>query len=424
MMLLVAGVNHRTASMELREALAFDRDKLPSTLTDLATRYGCETVLLSTCNRLEVYLGRAPAETGPDVDLLAQYLAEARSVPFERLRPSLYSHRGADAVRHLFRVVGSLDSLVLGEMQIAGQVKEAYEVAQSAGAVGPILHSLFQHARQVSKRIRSETGLAHGKASVSSLALDYLAGVFDHFGDKTVLVIGAGKMGELTLKHLRKLQPQRILVTNRSSEKAAQVAASCSGQALPFDQLDQALAAADIILSTTGAPEPIVSLERFERILPARIGRHVAIIDIAVPRDFDPRIAGLDLVDVLINVDDLQSIREKVLKSRLRHVPAAEAIVAAEAQRFLKEWNRRQTGPAIARLSQEWDAIRERVQAECLSKLNGKLSDEDRARIEGAFKLLQNKLLHTPISVLREGAHEESHRGLLEAVYKLFRLKD
>jgi glutamyl-tRNA reductase len=290
--------------------------------------------------------------------------------------------------------------------------------------VGPILHSLFQHARQVSKRIRSETGLAHGKASVSSLALDYLAGVFDHFGDKTVLVIGAGKMGELTLKHLRKLQPQRILVTNRSSEKAAQVAASCSGQALPFDQLDQALAAADIILSTTGAPEPIVSLERFERILPARIGRHVAIIDIAVPRDFDPRIAGLDLVDVLINVDDLQSIREKVLKSRLRHVPAAEAIVAAEAQRFLKEWNRRQTGPAIARLSQEWDAIRERVQAECLSKLNGKLSDEDRARIEGAFKLLQNKLLHTPISVLREGAHEESHRGLLEAVYKLFRLKD
>src|SRR5262249_38391098 len=143
-----------------------------------------------------------------------------------------------------------------------------------------------------------------------------------------------------------------------------------------------------------------------------------------VPRDFDPRIARLDLVDVLVNVDDLQSIRDKVLKSRLKHVPAVEAIVAAEVERFSKEWSRRQPGPALAPLSQDWDAIRDQGQAQCLSKLNGKLSEEDRALIEGAFKLLQNKFLHTPISVLREGAHEESHHGLLEAVYKLFRLKE
>jgi glutamyl-tRNA reductase len=424
MMLLVVGINHRTAPMDLREALAFEREKLPATLSSLAARHQCEAVIVSTCNRVEVYLGRLTGELGPDADLVAEFLSQTRGVPFDRLRPSVYSQRGPDAVRHLFRVVGSLDSLVLGETQIAGQVKEAYETAQAVGAVGPVLHGLFQHARHVAKRIRTETSVTEGKASVSSLALEYLTGVFDHFDDKTVLVIGAGKMAELTLRQLAQLKPKRICVTNRSPEKAQQVAAACGGHARPFEELDLALAKADVILSTTGAPEPIVSLQRFERIVPARDGRPVAIIDIAVPRDFDPRIGELDLVDLLVNVDDLQSIREKVLKTRLKQVPAAEAIVAAEVERFVKDWSRRQTGPAIARLSQEWDAIREQVQAACLSKLNGKLSEEDRALIEGAFKLLQNKLLHTPISVLREDAHAEAHRGLLDAVYKLFRLKD
>jgi glutamyl-tRNA reductase len=424
MMLLVVGANFRTAPVELREALAFERDKLERGLAELTARYGAEAVILSTCNRVEVYLGRLAAEVPPSTDLIAEFLAEFHHLGYDQLRPALYGHSGPAAVHHLFRVAASLDSLVLGEGQIAGQVKQAYESAQRAGTVGPLLHALFQQARVVAKRVRSETGIAHGKVSVSSLAVDYLTQVFDHFGDKTVLVIGAGKMGELTLKQLRGLGPGRVLVTNRSPEKARQVAATCNGIPLPFEQLNDGLAAADVILSTTGAPEPIVTLERFQQIAPARQGRHLAIIDIAVPRDFDARIVQSDLVDLLVNVDDLHAVREHVLRGRVKHVPAAEAIVKVEEERFLKEWTRRRAAPAIARLHEEWDAIRKEIQAQCFSKLNGKLTPQDQAVIEGALRLLQNKLMHAPLSVLREEAHREGGGGLLEAIYKLFRLND
>ncbi len=424
MMLLVVGANYKTAPMALRERLAFEQAKLPRVLEELAIRYGCEAVILSTCNRVEVYLGRLEAEVAPDGDLVAEFLAEVRQLPLDQLRPALYHYPGSEAVRHLFRVAASLDSLVLGEGQIAGQVKQAYESSARVGTVGPVLHALFQHARQVSRRVRRETGIAHGKVSVSSLAIDYVTQVFSHFDDKTVLVIGAGKMGELTLGHLRALRPKQILITNRSPEKAQEVAAGCGGLAIPFEQLDQALAQADIVLSTTGAAEPVVSLERFQRMVPQRNGRHVVIIDIAVPRDFDPRIGELEEVDLLVNVDDLKEIRERVVRGRMKHLPAAEAIVESEAERFFKDWTRRRTGPAIARLSQDWDAIRRQVQAECFSKLNGKLTEAEQAVIEGAFRLLQNRYLHTPISVLREEASRQGGHGLLEAIYKLFRLRD
>jgi glutamyl-tRNA reductase len=422
MNLLIVGANFCTAPMHLRESLAFDREKLPRALNELTVRYGCEVVILSTCNRVEVYLARYQSEIAPDAALITEFLAEVHGIPIESLLPCVYSHAGIAAVQHLFRVVSSLDSLVLGEGQIAGQVKRAYEQAKQLGTVGPVLHGLFQHARQVAKRVRSETGVSQGKVSVSRLAVDYLTEVFDHFHDKTVLVIGAGKMGSLTLRQLKALKPGRILVTNRSPQKAEQVAVGCGGLAVVWSDLDRAMAKADIILSTTGAAQPIVTLESFRQILPQRHGRPVAIIDIAVPRDFDPRIAELDLVNLLVNIDDLHAIRDKILKTRSKHLPAAEAIVSAEQARFFKEWNRRQSGPAIARISQDWDAIRHQVQMHCFNKLNGKLSEEDKAIIEGAFKLLQNKLLHGPISVLREEAHKESNRGLLDAIYKLFRL--
>jgi glutamyl-tRNA reductase len=395
--LLVVGLNHRTAPLALRERLAFDRAALPVALQKLASHSGGDAVMVSTCNRVEIYLGRLlgepPAVPPEDVNAesVSAVLAELRGVAAAELRPALFVLEGPDAVRHLFRVVAGLDSLVVGESQIAGQVKLAYDLAQQAGTVGPLLHALFQHARQVAKRVRTETGLSEGKLSVSSLAVEYLTQVFDHFNDKTVLVIGAGKMGELTLRHLERLRPKLILVTNRNPERAAQVAAGCGGRVLPWEHLDQGLAAADIILSTTGAAEPVVTYDRFARIVPHRGGRHVAVIDIAVPRDFDPRIARLDVVDLLVNVDDFQAVRERVLSHRLKCVPAAEAVIAAEQDRFFKEWSRRWTGPAIARLGAEWDAIRREVQQQCFGKLNGKLSPADYAVIEGAFKLLQNK---------------------------------
>ena len=253
MILVAVGCSYRNTPVALRERLAFGEAKLARALDELIVRYDCEAVILSTCNRVELYVARPGATVGPDADLLAEFLSEMHGLPADHIRPHLYEHRSADTVRHLLRVAASLDSLVIGEGQIAGQVRQAYEAAQARGGAGALLHALFQCAARVAKRVRTETGIAQGHVSVSSAAVDYVRQVFDHFGDKTVLVIGAGKMGELTLRHLRQLQPKCILVTNRSPERARAVAQGCAGEAVPWEKLDEVLARADIVLSTTGA---------------------------------------------------------------------------------------------------------------------------------------------------------------------------
>jgi glutamyl-tRNA reductase len=422
MMLLAVGCSFRKTPVGMRERLAFDAVQLPRALETLNTRYGYEAVILSTCNRVELYLGRADCPQMPEAGLIAEFLSEFHQLPGDALRPFLYELGQAEAVRHLFRVVASLDSMIVGEGQIAGQVKRAYELAQEHATVGPLLHALFQQARLVAKRVRTETGIAKGHVSVSSAAVDYVRQVFAHFHDKTILVIGAGKMGELTLRHLRQLQPQRILVTNRSPEKAQVVAQGCGGSAIPWERLDDILARADIVLSTTGANEPVVSLERYERIRARRSGGPIVILDIAVPRDFDPRIHDGDQT-CLFNIDDLKRIREQTLHERQSQVAPAEAIVEQEQRRFLKDWSRRRHGPIIARLTQDLEAKRQAIVQQLLSRLNGRLSAADRSYIEGAFRLLQNQFLHGPISALTEETHEGGHT-LLEALRKLFRLQE
>ncbi len=422
MKLLVVGCSFRNTPLELRERLAFDNTLLARALTELNTRYACEAVILSTCNRIELYLARTETALAPDFELIAEFLCEVHGIAIEQLRPFLYGHANVEAVGHLFRVVCSLDSLVVGEAQISGQVRRAYEEARRVGSVGPALHALFQHAARVAGRVRSETGISQGHASVSSVAVDYVRQVFEHFGDKTILVIGAGKMGELTLRHLRQLWPKRILVTNRSPEKAHMVAAGCGGVAIPWEKLDEALAQADIILSTTGAPEPIVSLERYQRARAHRAGSPAVILDIAVPRDFDPRIHDGEQ-NCLFNIDDLQLMREQTLRSRRKHIQAAEAIIKEEQKRFWREWTRRRNGPLIARLTADFETKRKAILEPLLSKLNGRLTDEDRALIEGAFRLLQNQILHGPISALTEEVTQEGGgHSLREALRKMFRL--
>jgi glutamyl-tRNA reductase len=423
MMLLAVGCSFRNTPVALRERLAFDEASVACALVELNARYGCEAVVLSTCNRVEFYLARVSDRVPVAAGLIGEFLAEWHSLPVAELLPSLYEHGQEGAVRHLFRVASSLDSLIVGEGQIAGQVKRAYDLAQKCGSVGPVLHVLFQCAARVAGRVRSETGISRGRVSVSSAAVDYVRQVFDHFHDKTVLVIGAGKMGELTLRHLRQLQPRRILVTNRSTDKALAVAGGCGGTAVPWEKLDGALARADIILSTTGASEPVVSLERYRSARAGRGGKPVVILDIAVPRDFDPRIHDGDRT-CLFNIDDLKRIREQTLKDRLRHLAPAEAIVEEEQRKFLKDWSRRRNGPVIARLTEEFEAKRRAVLEQLLSKLNGKVTDADRALIEGAFRLLQNQFLHGPIAALAEEAHQGGSHTLLEALRKLFRLED
>jgi glutamyl-tRNA reductase len=423
MMLLVVGCSHRTAPVALRERLAFDADRLHRALDDLAARYGCEAVILSTCNRVELYLARPDASVSLNAELIGEFLAEFHQVSASGLHPHLYGYHHGNAVRHLFRVVAGLDSLIVGEAQIAGQVKRAYEQAHERGTVGPLLHLLFRYAQQAAKRVRSETGIARGHVSVSSAAVEYVRQVFDHFGDKTILVIGAGKMGELTLRHLRDLRPQCIWVANRSAEKAQAVAAGCEGMAVPWEQLEIALAQADIVLSTTGATEPIMTLERYEKVCARRTRGPLVILDIAVPRDFDPRIHDGDRT-CLFNIDDLKRIREQTLQDRLKYVAPAEAILAEEEQRFLKEWSRRKHGPVIARLTQDFEAKRRAIVQQLMARLNGRLTNQERTYIEGAFQLLQNQFLHGPISALTEEPHESGSHTLLDALRKLFWLQE
>jgi glutamyl-tRNA reductase len=422
MNLLLVGGSHKTIPIELREKLAFDGPKLKAALNDLATRYGCEAAIVSTCNRVEIYIARAGSTIMPDADLIVEFIAQFHQLTYDKIRPILYAKNNQDAIQHLFQVASSLDSMVVGEGQIAGQIKQAYETAHEAGTAGIVMHGLFQQALAVAKRVRTQTGISRGHVSVSSVAVDYVRQVHDRFDDKTILVIGAGKMGALTLKHLRDLQPQRILVTNRSPEKAFDVAKECGGVAIPWEQLDDALVEADIVLSTTGAPEPIMVRRRFDTILARRSRGTMVILDIAVPRDFDPRIHDGDRA-CLFNVDDLKRIQDQTIQERQQHVRPAEAIIEQEVKRFLSDWRRRKNGPIIAQLTQDFESQRKAIISELFTKLNGKLSKEDYEYIEGAFKLLQNRFLHGPISALAEDMPEPSKHTLLEAMMKMFRLE-
>jgi glutamyl-tRNA reductase len=420
MNLLALGCSYRTTPVEVREKLAFNESQLERALEHLSSRMSCEAVILSTCNRVELYLGL------PSVEARAEalgFLSDFHCLSADVLRPHLYQFHDRDAVRHLFRVAASLDSLIVGEGQIAGQVKKAFERALEQGSTGPLLNALFPHARRAAKRVRTETGISQGHVSVSSAAVDYVREVFDHFGDKRIVVIGAGKMGELTLKHLRALKPREILVTNRSPEKAQAVAAGCGGSAVPWEKLDEVLVGADVVLSTTGAAEPIMTRERFARIKARRTGRRMVILDIAVPRDFDPRIHDGDRTFVF-NIDDLKAIREDTLTRRREHIGPAEAIIEQETQRFLKDWTRRRNGPVIDRLMREFETGRREVMREICSRLNGKLNKDDCEYIEKTFSRWQNKLLHGPISALGDETHAGGGHTLLEALRKLFRLQD
>lgn len=423
MNLRAIGCNVASAGLELREKLAFDAAKLARALAELPARYGAEAVVLGTCNRVELYLARNETEAPVHSPLIAEFLGEIHGVSADDVLPHLYERADADAVRHVFRVAAGLDSVVIGEGQIAGQVKDAFEEAQKAGATGPFLNALFPAATRVSKRVRTETRIAEGHVSVSSAAVDFVREVFNTFTDKTVLVIGAGEMGRLTLNHIQELHPARVLVTNRSPERAEHAATECGGQAIPWEQLDDALVQADIVLSTTGAPEPIVSRRRFDEKVRPRRGRRVLVVfDMAVPRDFDHRLHDGDRVSVF-NVDDLTRVADQCVAERRKHLPAAEAIVTGEVTKFVQDWNRRKDGPVIGQLMAEVDRVREAVLLPLLEKMNGKLTDADKAYVEGAFRLFQNKLLHGPIAALQEDSRTGHHGRLGEAIRKLFGLK-
>jgi glutamyl-tRNA reductase len=424
--LLALGVDHRSAPASVREALAFDGTKCAVGLDLLAQTFpGNEFVILSTCNRVEIYVAGS-LEQVPDTEALTGALAQFHGVKSEVFSGHLVSYHDEGAVGHLFRVAASLESLVLGEGQILGQVREAYHAAEERNTVGPIFHHVFQTALRVGKMVRTQTGMDQGKLSVATVAVDLAKEVFDSFTDKTVLVIGAGKMGEATLQHLKELNPRQILVTNRNAARAEVVAARWGGRAVPFDRLGSALIEADLIISTTAASEPVVTLEQYLRVQRARRHRLALILDIAIPRDFDPRIGDLDQV-MLYHVDDLRAQAEQNRLQRQKGIDPALVIIERQtAACCALLHHQHDAGHLLQELGNNADLIRQRE----LDKLfagTPHFTDADRAAITHMAIRFQNQVLHHPRAAVRSAVTEPHHghpHPLLAAFRHLFGLGD
>jgi glutamyl-tRNA reductase len=417
--LLLLGLNHNTAPLELRERLAFGHEQARQAVVDLRQRHpDTEFVLLSTCNRVELYAARAGT---PDADALAADLARLRGVPEDAFRSHTYTHRGHDAVRHLFHVVCSLDSMVLGETQILGQVRAAYETASAGGAAGALLNPLFQRAAAVGKQVMSQTKLNEGRVSVASVAVDLARQIFENFADKTILTVGVGKMTRLVLTSFKELHAGRLLIANRDASKAMALAEKFGGQASGLDALDEQLVAADIVITSTGATEPIITAKQFNKLRKARRFRPIFLIDLAVPRDVEAAVGEIENV-FLYNLDDLQQVVRNTMATRGDAVEAARKIVEEHVEQF-GQWHRQRTlGPVIDRLYTKYHDLARAELDKTLARLPN-VSDEEREHLRELTRRIVNKLLHEPIRNLR---HADQHTGAqqpyLHALERLFGL--
>lgn len=429
MRLLAVGVDHTRAPAAIREALAFSGDQLNHALRDLRAEFpGHEFVILSTCNRVEVYAAADRDNLSAGTGLvegteLCNFLAKFHRIDAKELSRHATVYQDDGVVGHLFRVASSVESVVLGEGQILGQVRDAYQRAVAAQSVGWISHAIFQHALRVGKKVRESTGLGVGKLSVASVAVELAREVFDQFDDKTVLVVGAGKMAELTLTHLASLQPGKIVVVNRSIQRAEELAKQFGGTAAGMDQLNASLINADVVVSTTASTEPIVSLEAYSRIQRARRYRLALILDIAIPRDFDDRIGQLDQV-MLYNVDDLKEQVERNLAQRRGGLNAATRLIESEILACLSALRHRKHAASVLKdLGEHADRIREKELTDLFDRLS-ELSTEERQAIERMAFRLQNQLLHEPRAALRANANtsQETSFSLPAAVGHLFAL--
>jgi glutamyl-tRNA reductase len=419
--LVLLGLNHATAPLAVREKLALNAAQQRQALELFSARFpGSEAVLLSTCNRVELYAATAQVHS-PTADELLVFLAGLRGLPAEQFRPHVYEKSDRAVIAHLFAVASSLDSMVLGEAQILGQVREAYDGARELNTAGPVLNPLLQRAIAVGKQVMSETQIGGGRLSVASVAVDYARRIFDHFNDKTILTIGAGKMATLVLRHFAGLTPGRLLLCNRDSAKALKLATDFRGEAASFEQLDEHLVAADIVVTSTGATEPIITRARFERLVRRRRYKPLFVIDIALPRDVEPSVEELENV-YLYNLDHLQQVVSQTQSQRKEAVDAARAIVDEQVAQFVAWHRQRELGPLIDGLYRRYHALAQEELARTLNKLPN-ISESERAHLEELRRRIVNKLLHDPIRMLRQGEQQHGAPAYLHALEKLFGLE-
>ena len=402
---VVIGLSHKTAPVELREKLSLeDPASMLAELKELAD----EAVVVNTCNRFEVYSYGAA-----DTDSLLNWIAARAHLSPEDLRPNTFLRIGKNACKHLFFVASSLDSLVVGETQIRGQVKKAYQVADEAGAVGPMLHRLCQAALRVAKTIAETTGVGRGNVSVAGAAADLASRVFTELAAARVLVVGAGETAELVVNHLKGRGVQEFVIVNRSRERAEKLAALCDGQAGGFDRLEQELAHTDVIVCAAGGDEPVVTLKALRKALRRRRGRPVVAIDIAVPRGIDPRADRLDNL-YRYDMDTLESVTRDALRHRRAEFLACCTLIDGAALRVAADTRAQRAGGTIAELERSY----EEVAGEELERLERRLSEleeSDRQRVRDSVRKIVRRLLHMPVRALREsGEHEH------EVIKKVF----
>ncbi|MGE3541349.1 MAG: glutamyl-tRNA reductase [Candidatus Tectimicrobiota bacterium] len=418
MAIVAVGLNHTTAPIAVRERLAFSTGALEAALHNFRPAEVVELVILSTCNRVEVYMQTNQVEAS--LASCVDYLTMCHEVPAAAFTPHLYQHHDTDAVRHLFRVAASLDSLVLGEPQILGQVKSAYMAAQTAGRTGSIFSQLFERAFSVAKAVRNETGISDHAVSVSYAAVELAKKIFESLQQRTVMVLGAGDTAELAARHLVNQGVSGVFIANRTQERAERLAQELQAKAIPWETFPEHLAYTDIVVSSTSAPQAVIDAPMVQEAMRTRRGRPMFFIDIAVPRDIDPAINALDNV-FLYDIDDLHNVVQENRQERQREALAAEELIWREVRHFQQWLASRDAVPTIVALRQRAEGLRLQELDKALAKL-GPLDARQRQILEALTSGIVNKLLHAPTVYLKRASDAGQVRDAVQLVRHLFQL--
>ena len=419
MNLIVVGLSHKTAPVEIRERLSFPAQTIGEPLNRLCTAYEInEGVIISTCNRVEVFAVTRDIEKG--LWQVKKFLSEYHNIPLEGLDKHLYAYTSEDAVRHIFRVSSGIDSMIIGEPQILGQVKDAYGYALQHKTAGVIMNKLFHKAFSVAKRIRTETKIGSSAVSVSYAAVELAKKIFGTLEGKIAMLIGAGEMAELAARHLLSSGVQEIIVANRTYEKAIEMAKGFNGTPIMFREFTHYLKKVDIVITSTAAPKFIIHPEQIEEVIKERKNRSMFFIDISVPRNIDPLINNIDNI-YLYNVDDLQGVVEANLKERAKEAKEAESIINEELGNFHRWVKSLDVVPTIVALKKKFEEIRKGEMEKALSGMNN-LQEKDKETINAMTKAIINKVVHDPVTHLKKEADKVEGDFYIEAARKLFDL--
>jgi glutamyl-tRNA reductase len=418
MKLLLAGLNHKTAPVEVRERLAFEEKSIPEALDNLKKRPGMlEGMILSTCNRVEVAV---TTDDGADANSIEGFLAESRRVEPSWVSPYLYKFGGPEAIKHLFRVASSLDSMVVGEPQILGQLKTAYALAKEHGAMSGFLDLVLTRAFNVAKRVRTETEIGESAVSVSYAAVELARDIFGSLAGKRVLVIGAGKMAESAMRHLKRAGVVEILVANRTRSRAEELAIGTGSRVIDYERFLESLPEVDIVIASSGAQNYILTRDQMRSALSKRRNRPMFLIDIAVPRNIEPEVNQLDNV-FLYDIDDLGKVVDTNLKTRVDVAKEAEDIIVEEVERMMLRLKTREVAPTIVSLQEQLELLRKGEIDRQKARL-GALTQQQEEAIEAITRGIVNKIAHGPITELRKQAADPSSIHLITTIRRLFRI--